>query len=245
MAFFFALSLVPFVALTAMAAASWLPAQVGQPLAETLVQVFPREAGLDAAAIGRWVGSARGSGWLAAGVLFAVWTSFRFMWSCLGALGYLATGQRPGWRKGIVAALTALPLVAVWMLTALAASFGLLVDPAVRDSFDTLANVQLARLAEVTLPAAPGVVMLVVALALTYRAAPGLGGRWPRLLGAASMTAAGWYAVGWGFTRLVPTLWQGQDLYGALASFVLFMMWCYCNAWVLLLGGLVAGSGRR
>lgn len=245
MAFFFALSLVPFVALTAMAAVSWLPRQLGLPLAETLTTVFPPEAGLDHEAIARWVGSARGSGWLAAGVGFAVWTTFRFMMSSLGALGYLATGRMPGWRKGLVAALTAVPLVIVWMLTVMAAAFGVLFGAAVSDRLAGAPPDMLLRTASVIVPAAPIMVMLVLALALTYRAAPGLEAGWPRLLGAAALATAGSSIVAVLFTRLIPAMWQTKDMYGALASFLLFMMWCYWNAWVLLLGGLVAGSGTR
>lgn len=42
---------------------------------------------------------------------------------------------------------------------------------------------------------------------------------------------------------MIPFLWEGRNLYGALGSFLLFLLWCYANAWVLLLGGIIAGSG--
>lgn len=242
-AFFFALSMVPFAALTAMAAVSWLPSGLGEPLAATVVQVFPSEAGLDAAAIERWVGSARGTGWLALGVGMAVWTTFRFMWSCLGALGFLASGRTQGWKRGLVTAISVIPLMVVWMLTVLAAAFGLLVAPGVHEALSHAPAGSATAMLRAALPHLSGVLMLVVALACTYRAAPGLSGRWGRLVFAATLTAATWLAVGFAFTRMIPFLWEGRDLYGALGSFLLFLLWCYANAWVLLLGGIIAGSG--
>ncbi len=246
MAFFFALSLVPFVALSAMAAVSWLPRELGYPLAETLTRVFPSGAGIEAEAISRWVRSARGSGWLAVGVSFAMWTTSRFMMSSLSALGYLATGRMPDWRKGLIAALTAIPLVAFWILTVLVASFGVLFGAAVADRMLDMGAGGVTLAISTVLPSTPTLVMLVLALALTYRAAPGLEARWPRLLAAAALATAASALVALVFTRLIPAIWKSRDMYGAMASFLLFMMWCYWNAWVLLLGGVIAaGAGRK
>jgi YihY family inner membrane protein len=245
MAFFFALSLVPFVALSAMAAVSWLPRELGFPLAETLTRVFPTGAGIDEDAITHWVRSARGSGWLAVGIGFAVWTTARFMMSSLSALGYLVTGRMAGWRRSLLSALAAVPLVLVWMLTVLVASFFVLFGAALTDRLAATDASQLALATSAVLPAVPSMVMLVLALALTYRAAPGLEARWRRLFGAAILATAGSSVVALVFTRLIPAIWKAKDMYGAMASFLLFMTWCYWNAWVLLIGGLLAASGTK
>jgi uncharacterized BrkB/YihY/UPF0761 family membrane protein len=244
MAFFFALSLVPFLALTAIAAVSWLPAEVGVPLATALVHVFPAEASVDTAALNRFVGTARGGGWLAAGVLFALWTSFRFMVSSLRALGFLVTGRLGGWREGLRTALSGLLLMLVWMAALLGAAFGVLASPAIRASLRGLRHGVTGELAVRLLPHAPGVAVLLLAIMLTYLSIPGLSVRPRRAALTAALATAGWLVVAWAFTGLVPGLWQGRDLYGALGSFLLFLLWCYASAWVLLLGGLATAAGR-
>jgi hypothetical protein len=47
--------------------------------------------------------------------------------------------------------------------------------------------------------------------------------------------------TGWVVTKVLRSLWQGQALYGALGSFVLFLVWSYANAWVLLICGQLPG----
>lgn len=244
MAFFFAMSLVPFLGLTAVAAVSWLPDEIGVPLATALVQVFPAEASVDAAALDRFVGSARGGGWLAAGVLLALWTSFRFMVSSLRALAFLATGRLGGWREGLRTVLSSLLLMLVWMVALLGAAFGVLASPAIRESMRDLHGGVTGELAGRLLPQAPGVAMLLLAIMLTYLAIPGLAVRPRRAAWTAALATAGWLAVAWAFTGLVPGLWRGRDLYGALGSFLLFLLWCYASAWVLLLGGLLTAARR-
>jgi uncharacterized BrkB/YihY/UPF0761 family membrane protein len=40
-------------------------------------------------------------------------------------------------------------------------------------------------------------------------------------------------------------LWKATQLYGTLGSLVLFLIWAYVMAWVLLLGGLLLVSPGR
>lgn len=144
-AFFFALTLVPFVGLTAAAATSWLPPSLGGALADTLERVV---AGAEAARV-------------------------------LATLRQVALG-----------------------------------------------------------------LVLVLAMRVTYGFVPGLSRRVGRLWAGAAFAAGGWLASAWAFARLVPGLWRGRDLCGALASSLLFLLWSYANAWLLLLGGRVVGRGK-
>jgi hypothetical protein len=52
---------------------------------------------------------------------------------------------------------------------------------------------------------------------------------WPQWAGSASRL---------GFSLAVPVLWGAARLYGTLGSLVLFLIWTYLIAWILLLGGL-------
>jgi membrane protein len=72
-----------------------------------------------------------------------------------------------------------------------------------------------------------------------YRVAPIQRVRSWRVALASLGASLGWLAVSKGFSEMVPRLWQGAQLYGTLGSVVLFLMWAYVNAWILLLGSLV------
>lgn len=240
-AFFFALTLVPFVGLTAAAATSWLPPSLGSALADALVEVFPAEAGLRDAAISRLPEVAHRSGWLAAAVLMAAWSSFAFMSTCVRALHQLSGGPELSFRHRALTAAGSLLLVVVWMATLLAAAFLVCLGPTLLDTLGRVTSgADPTRALAVLRQVALGVV-LVLAMRITYGLVPGLSRRVGRQWAGAAFATAGWLASSWAFARLVPGLWQGRDLYGALASFVLFLLWSYANAWLLLLGGQVVG----
>lgn len=245
MAFYFALSLVPFLGLTAVAAVTWLPAYLGGPLADTLIHVLAPEAGLDAAAIATWVRSIHSSGWLAAGVLLAVWGAFRFMAACVRALAGLGRGDPGNLRHRLLSIASAAYLVVVWMLALLLLSFVVLVVPALEGALggDGLLGPQAPTAAALSRGLAA--IVLLVTIALTYVAIPGLNARGRRLWLMAALATAGWFVAGWCVTSLVPSLWGGPSLYGALGSFVLFLLWSYANAWVLLVCGQLAGRSAR
>jgi len=237
MAFYFALSLVPFLGLTAVAAVAWLPPELGGPLADTLIKDFAPQAGLDAAAISEWVGSIRSSGWLAAGVLLAAWSSFRFMAACVKALSSLAGGDRLDLRHRLRSIASALFLLFVWMLALLLLSFVILVAPALEETLDQGGWLGRGTLSAAGLSRAMAAVVMLLAIALTFRAIPGLRARGWRLALVSCLATGGWIATGWVVTRVLSSLWEGQALYGALGSFVLFLLWSYANAWVLLVCG--------
>ena len=245
LAFFFALSIVPFLGITLALAGRWLPAEVLQSAERVVVGVLPGEAGVDAAEVADWARGA-GGGWLSAGFLIAVWTSFRFMSTGMRALSLLIapdplTAPAP-WH----ASLRALPLLAVWM-AALIATAGLVVAAPQVDEL----LLGLPRHAELSVSAWAALrtvlagLILFVALALTYQAVPGLSGSGGRVALAALVASAGWFALGTGFSMAVPLLWQGTALSGTLASIVLFLLWAWGCGWIFLLGGLLlAGAGH-
>jgi membrane protein len=244
MAFYLALSLVPFLSLTAVAAVTWLPANLGGPIADTLIKQFAPEAGLDATAIANWVGSAHGSGWLAAGVLLAAWASFRFMAACVWALASLGGVDRRNWRHRVLSVVSALFLVLVWMSALVLLSFVILVAPSLQE---TLGAQRWLLLDTPTSAITRGLAfpVLLLAIALTYRSIPGLRARGWRPWVMAGLATLGWIAAGWAVTQVLPSLWRGRALYGALGSFVVFLLWSYVNAWLLLAFGHLSGSAAR
>jgi len=245
LAFYFALAVVPFLGITLALVGRWLPSEVLQSAEGIVVGVLPGEAGVDAAEVANWARGA-GGGWLSAGFLIAVWTSFRFMSTGMRALSFLIAADPlappPRWQ----ASLRAVVLMLVWMAALIATAVLVVAAPQIDELL-----LGLPRYAElsVSMWAALRAVLLglilFVALALTYQAVPGLAAGGGRVALAALVASAGWFALGTGFSMAVPVLWQGTALSGTLASVVLFLLWAWGNGWIFLLGGLLLARPAR
>jgi len=239
LAFFFALAVVPFLGITLALAGRWLPPEVLHSAERVVVGVLPGEAGIDATEIAAWARGA-GGGWLSAGFLIAVWTSFRFMSTGMRALSFLVVADPlaapPRWRSSLRAVL----LLVVWMAALITTAVLIVAAPQVDELLLTLPrHSELSVSTWAALRAVLLGLILFVALALTYQAVPGLTAGGGRVALAALFASAGWFALGTGFSMAVPLLWQGTALSGTLASIVLFLLWAWGSGWIFLLGGLL------
>ena len=90
----------------------------------------------------------------------------------------------------------------------------------------------------------PGI--LFGAIWLTYRVVAGTREGSLRVALVSLLAALGWIVASLGFSLAVPVLWGAARLYGTLGRVVLFLIWSYLIAWILLLGGLLlVRPGRR
>ena len=239
MAFFLALSLVPFIGISIALVSRWIPF-LSASIEEVLRGVMPTESQADVGEMVSWALSSASQGWLTAGFLFALWTSFRFMSLCVRTLGTtIADDAAPpaqGWR-GVARSLL---LLLVWSVALVATACFLLVAPAIEKGLLRLpALSELPLWAFVALRTSLSAGVLFGAIFLTYRVVAGrrVGGF--RLVLAALLAALGWIGASLGFSRVVPVLWGATQLYGTLGSVVLFLIWAYLNSWILLLGGFL------
>jgi membrane protein len=219
-AFFLALSLVPFVGIAIALVSRWLPVGLSASIGKVLSGVLPAESPV-AGEVLRWARSSKG--WLTVGFLLALWSSFRFMSRCLRALGSMISDDVRSsvwtWRSTA----RSLLLLAVWMVALVATALFLLVAPSVFTSLRALL--------------VPGI--LFGAIWLTYRVVAGTRAGSFRVALVALLASLGWIGVSLGFSLAVPVLWRAARLYGTLGSVVLFLIWAYLIAWILLLGGLL------
>jgi membrane protein len=219
-AFFLALSLVPFVGIAIALVSRWLPVGLSASIGKVLSGVLPAESPV-AGEVLRWARSSKG--WLTVGFLLALWSSFRFMSRCLRALGSMISDDVRSsvwtWRSTA----RSLLLLAVWMVALVATALFLLVAPSVFTSLRVLL--------------VPGI--LFGAIWLTYRVVAGTRAGSFRVALVALLASLGWIGVSLGFSLAVPVLWRAARLYGTLGSVVLFLIWAYLIAWILLLGGLL------
>lgn len=93
-AFFLALSLVPFVGIAIALVGGWLPVGLSASIGKVLRGLLPAESPV-AAEVLSWARSSASKGWLTVGFLLAFWSSFRFMSLCLHALGFCDAAGPP------------------------------------------------------------------------------------------------------------------------------------------------------
>jgi membrane protein len=237
-AFFLALSLVPFVGI-AIALASHFPAGLSASIARVLRDVLPAESPV-AGDVLRWARSSASRGWLTVGFLLALWSSFRFVSLCLRALGSMISGDVRSspwtWRS----ATRSLLMLAVWMVALVATALFILVAPSIERGLlglPALSDVSSFVFSTLRALLVPGI--LFGAIWLTYRVVAGARVGSLRVVLAALLASLGWIGVSLGFSLAVPILWGAARLYGTLGGLVLFLMWAYIMAWILLLGGVL------
>jgi membrane protein len=246
LAYYLALSLVPFVGIAIVLVSLWLPGGLGASIGKVLRDVLPGSP--VAGEVLRWARSSASRGWLTAGFLLALWSSFRFTSRCVDALGSTISGgvRSSAWSgRSIVRSVL---LLVVWMVALLATALFLLVAPSVeRDLLgpSALSDVSSAVFTAVEVLLAPGI--LLGAIWLTYRVVGGMRAGALRMALVALLVSLGWIAASVGFSLAVPVLWSTARLYGTLGSVVLFLIWAHLIAWILLFGGvlLAPSAGTR
>jgi membrane protein len=245
-AFFLALSLVPFVGIAVALASGWLPVGMGTSIGKVLHNVLPVESPVAGEAL-RWAGSRTTKGFLTVGFLLALWSSFRFMSLFLQALGSMISGDVRSSAWTWLSTARSLLLLAVWIVALVATALFLLVAPTIQHGLlklPALSDFSSAVFSIMRVLLVPGV--LFGAIWLTYRVVAGKRTGSLRLALVALLASLGWILLSLGFSLAVPILWRAARLYGTLGSVVLFLIWAYLIAWILLLGGLLlARPGRK
>lgn len=244
LAYFLALGLVPFVGIAIILASIWLPGGLSASIGKVLSDVMPGSP--VAGEVMGWARSSANRGWLTAGFLLALWSSFRFTSRCVGALGAIISGEIRSSEWSWRAAARSLLLLVVWMVALLATALFLLVTPFIergllRPSAMSGVSSRAFVMAQVLL--VPGI--LFGAIWLTYRVIGGTRAGPFRVLLATLLVTLGWIVATLGFSAAVPLLWSAARLYGSLGSVVLFLIWANVIAWILLLGGFLLSSSDR
>jgi membrane protein len=246
MAFYLALSLVPLVGVSIALVSRWLPLDLGASIEEVLRAVLPAAAHVAPGEVLGWARSSTSQGWLTIGFVVALWTSFRFMSLCIRSLGTMvSTTLRPPLKAGRAAAMS-VALLVVWIVALVATSLFLLVAPAIERGL-----LRLPEMSDFSLSAFSALRVVLIAgvlfgaIYLTFRVVVGTQAGRLRVTLAALLAALGWIGASRGFALAVPVLWKSTQLYGTLGSLVLFLLWAYVMAWILLLGGLLLVPPHR
>ena len=238
LAYYLALSLVPFVGIAIVLVSLWLPGGLGASIGRVLRDVLPGSP--VAGEVLSWARSSASRGWLTGGFLLAVWSSFRFTSRCVESLGSMISGGVPSSEWSGRSIVRSLLLLVVWMVALLATALFLLVAPSIEHGLigrSALSGASSAIFTALQALLAPGI--LLGAIWLTYRVVDGMRAGAVRMALVALLVSLGWIAASVGFSLAVPVLWSTARLYGTLGSVVLFLIWAHLIAWILLLGGVL------
>jgi membrane protein len=137
-------------------------------------------------------------------------------------------------------------LLAVWMVALVATALFLLVAPSIERrliGLPALSDLSSWVFSTLRVLLVPGI--LFGAIFLTYRVVAGARVGSLRVALVALLASLGWIGASLGFSFAVPILWGSARLYGTLGSLVLFLMWAYLIAWILLLAGVLLARPAR
>ncbi len=239
MAFYFLVSLVPFLIVVSRGVAAVFSANLTPELLAFLRDVLPPESKFRPDMIAASIN--QGShGLAAASTVLAVWTASSGLNEMTRAVHFLFSDpERPhpgGWgRRG-----KAFGVLAIWAVAigAVAVSFVLL--PLIQGEVTRLGAGKILPGAFASIVRYPAAfAMLFAAFASTYVFVPKQSPSWRAAAQGAAVAAASWSGVSLLFSYLLPKVWHVSLFNGAMSSALALLIWAYCGAWGVLLGAVV------
>ncbi|MEM6821383.1 MAG: YihY/virulence factor BrkB family protein [Verrucomicrobiota bacterium] len=235
-AFFFLLSLAPFLVVTLGLASAFLPFDIHEPVIAILRDLIPQQGILKTRDIVYVASEAGGRGLLTATFLFAFWSTSSFMTSLTHALQLIFSTQEER-RKGWLMRLYSLVMVVIWGGFIAVTSWLFLLAPVIEGKMAEMLHwaeaeaflIQATRLIVL-------IFMFIMAFSLTYRLNARKAMSTRHCFEGGAIATTGWMLVGWAFTYVLPTIWKKSVVFGALGSVVATLLWVYATAWVALIG---------
>lgn len=236
MAFYFLVSLVPFLVVFSKAAAWLFQANLTPEVVALLRQLLPPESQLRPDAIVESVAAGSGRGLGPVSTLIALWTATSWLNETGRAVHYVFSDpERPhpgGWTRWFKSFL----LLAVWVLAIVAAAVFLVLVPLAQSELTRWGAQRLAGLLGASLHYPAAFLLIFAAFWLTFVLVPDR--RVSRLaaLTGALLATAWWTGTCAVFAYLLPRVWRVSLFHGALSSALATLAWAYCGAWGVLLG---------
>jgi membrane protein len=239
LAFYFLVSLVPFLIVVSRGVAAVFSANLTPELLSFLLDVLPPESRFrpDAFASSIQQGS---HGLAAASTVLAVWTASSGLNELTRAVHFLFSDpERPnlgGWRRRG----KAFGVLAIWAVAIALAAVAFVMLPLAQGELTRLGAGRLFPRAFNSWFRYPtAFAALSVAFASTYVFVPQKSPSWRAAAIGAAVAAATWSGVSLLFAYLLPKVWHVSLFNGALSSVLAILIWAYCGAWGVLLGGVV------
>ncbi|MGF1678384.1 MAG: YihY/virulence factor BrkB family protein [Candidatus Methylacidiphilales bacterium] len=238
-AFFFLLSLVPFLVVTMGIVDFFSPVDLTGQMTMILLDLIPDQEILNVEAMMQAAQKAGVRGFFTITFLFAFWTAFSFMASLTQALHLVFSKEsiapKRGWRVHVYS----LVMVAIWSLFLALTAVLFLAAPVWESWLER--SMQWPWLETLALKAVRYAflgVMFVLAFGACYRLNAKKSTKTKWCFEGGLLATLGWLVTGWAFTYVLPVMWRGSVAFGALGSIVVTLMWAYAAAWMVLLGAI-------
>lgn len=238
MAFYFLVSLVPFLIVVTRAVAWLFSANLTPQLATFLRDVLPPESSLRPESLSAAV-QGGGAGFWAASTLVAAYTATSGLNELARAVHYIFSDEKRPHPGGWIRRLKSLGLLGIWTLAIGATAVFLVMIPIARDAvfgFGPARQLPFLLSADVRYPAA--FVLMFAAFAVTYAFVPEPvhRPRWSAAAQGALVAAVTWLGTCFLFAYFLPRVWGVSLFHGVMKSALATLVWAYCGCWGVLIG---------
>lgn len=242
MAFYFVVSLIPFLIVVSKVVAWLFSTNLTSELAGFLREVLPPESRLRPEAISAAV---QGRGLSAVSTGVAVWTASSGFNEMARAVHFIFSDARRPHPGGWLRRIKSLGLLAIWTAAIGATAVFLVLIPIARVSLSRLgAGPALPVLAPAVVRYPAAIVLMFAAFTLTYAfiPEPARRPRWRAAAAGGLVAAAAWTGTCLVFAFLLPRVWGVSLFQGVLSSALATLVWAYCGCWGVILGACWAAA---
>lgn len=236
MAFYFLVSLVPFLVVVSRGVAAVFSANLTPDLISFLRDVLPPESRLRPDALAASIQQTT-HGLAAASTAAAVWTASSGLNEMTRAIHFLFSDpQRPhpgGWRRRG----KAFGVLLIWAVAIGLGAVGFVLLPLIQSQLGRMgAGALLPRAFASAVRYPTAFAALFAAFAFTYAFVPEKRPSWGAAAQGSFIAAACWSGVSLLFAYLLPKVWHVSLFSGAMSSVLALLIWAYCGSWGVLLG---------
>lgn len=237
MAFYFLVSLVPFLIVVTRGVAAVFSANLTPELIAFLRDVLPPESRLRPDALVASVQTGASHGLAAAGTFLAIWTASSGLNEMTRAVHFLFSDpERPhpgGWRRRG----KAFVVLAIWAAAIGLGAVAFVLLPLAQGALVKAGGGRFLPRAFASVVRYPAAfAALFAAFTTTYVYVPQKSPSWRAAAQGAVLAAASWSGVSLLFSYLLPKVWHVSLFSGAMSSVLAILIWAYCGAWGVLLG---------
>lgn len=244
MAFYFLISLVPFLIVVTRAVAWMFSANLTPELTTFLRDVLPPESRMRPEAITAAV-QGGGAGFGAFSTLFAAYTASSGLNELARAVHYVFSDERRPHPGGWLRRLKSLGLLAIWTLAIGATAVFLVLIPVARLAIARVSpNHALPVLlgADIRYPAAFALMFAAFVLTYEFVPEPAHRPRWGAAVQGALVAAAAWMGTCFVFAYALPHVWGVSLFHGVMSSALATLVWAFCGCWGVIIGACWAAT---
>jgi len=177
-------------------------------------------------------------GLLSIGFLLALWASSNAIVSVMDAMNklYEVKEGRPFWKVRLVAIGLVIGLSLLFLLALVLLMFGTKIGDVVADMINFGSVFRIAwdlMLVPVIL------ILLVLALALTYYFTPDVEHKWIWISPGAVIAIPAWICMSLGFSFYINNFGSYDKTYGSIGAVIVLLLWLYLSGFVILIGAVV------